>query len=588
MIPQSFIQDLLGRVDIVEVVDRYVKLKRSGANYSACCPFHTEKSPSFTVSPTKQFYHCFGCGAHGTAIGFLMEYSGMGFVDAVKDLAQGVGMQVPEAPRSEFEQRRAEDGPDLYGALLKAAQFYRNQLKDAPQAIEYLKRRGLSGDIAKKFGIGYAPDGWQGLEQVFPDYADKALTAAGLVKQNDEGRRYDVFRDRIMFPIVDVKGNIIGFGGRVLGDGEPKYLNSPETAVFEKGRELYGLFNARRAIRDAGCVIVVEGYMDVVALAQAGIEYAVATLGTATTPIHVQKLLRQSDEVVFCFDGDAAGRRAAWRALENSLAQLADGKQLRFLFLPDGEDPDTYVRKNGKAAFEELLVKADPLSRFLIDELRRNVDINAPEGRAKLLQQAKPLVKQIAAPMFSLMIRKELAQVTGVLQQELDNEFEIRTVASSAPAPARRQSPVTQSILRTVLELVVAEPRFAALIGHEDLQLGSEAPGLDQADLQALQAVVDAVNVGDAKLNLGEAFRDTPHEAAVRSAEAGALRWQERSLEPSELEAEFSGAWRQALDRIRRARIASLLEKSRRQGLSAEDQAQYRVLQQAVSPAPGK
>lgn len=588
MIPQSFIQDLLGRVDIVEVVDRYVKLKRSGANYSACCPFHTEKSPSFTVSPTKQFYHCFGCGAHGTAIGFLMEYSGMGFVDAVKDLAQGVGMQVPEAPRSEFEQRRAEDGPDLYGALLKAAQFYRNQLKDAPQAIEYLKRRGLSGEIAKKFGIGYAPDAWQGLEQVFPDYADKALTAAGLVKQNDEGRRYDVFRDRIIFPIVDVKGNIIGFGGRVLGDGEPKYLNSPETAVFEKGRELYGLFNARRAIRDAGCVIVVEGYMDVVALAQAGIEYAVATLGTATTPIHVQKLLRQSDEVVFCFDGDAAGRRAAWRALENSLAQLADGKQVRFLFLPDGEDPDTYVRKHGKAAFEELLVKADPLSRFLIDELRANVDINTSEGRAKLLQQAKPLVKQIAAPMLSLMIRKELAQVAGVLQQELDGQFEIRSQAASHPAPARRAAPATLSILRTVLELVVAEPRFAAMIGHEDLQLGSEAPGLDQADLQALIAVVDAFNVGDARINLGEAFRGTPYETAVRNAEAGALRWQERALEPSELESEFSGAWRQALDRIRRARITALLEKSRRQGLSAEDQAQYRLLQQAVSVVPGK
>lgn len=588
MIPPSFIQDLLGRVDIVEVVDRYVKLKRSGANYSACCPFHTEKSPSFTVSPTKQFYHCFGCGAHGTAIGFLMEYSGMGFVDAVKDLAQGVGMQVPEAPRSEFEQRRAEDGPDLYGALLKAAQFYRNQLKDAPQAIEYLKRRGLSGEIAKKFGIGYAPDAWQGLEQVFPDYADKALTAAGLVKQNDEGRRYDVFRDRIMFPIVDVKGNIIGFGGRVLGDGEPKYLNSPETAVFEKGRELYGLFHARRAIRDAGCVIVVEGYMDVVALAQSGIEYAVATLGTATTPVHVQKLLRQSDEVVFCFDGDAAGRRAAWRALENSLAQLADGKQLRFLFLPDGEDPDSYVRAHGKAAFEALLVKADPLSRFLIDELRRNADTNAPEGRAKLLQQAKPLVKQIAAPMFSLMIRKELALVTGVSQQELDGEFEIRSQATSTPAPARRPTQTAPSILRTVLELVVAEPRFAALIGHEDLELGRGAPGLDQADLQALEAVVDAVNVGDAKLNLGEAFRGTPHENAVRNAEVGALRWQERSLETSELEAEFSGAWRQALDRIRRSRITALLEKSRQQGLSAEDQAQYRLLQQALSVVPGK
>jgi DNA primase len=314
----------------------------------------------------------------------------------------------------------------------------------------------------------------------------------------------------------------------------------------------------------------------------------VATLGTATTPIHVQKLLRQSDEVVFCFDGDAAGRRAAWRALENSLAQLADGKQLRFLFLPDGEDPDSYVRKHGKASFEGLLAKADPLSRFLIDELRAHVDIQSPEGRAKLLQQARPLVKQIAAPMLSLMIRKELAQVAGVLQQELDAQFEIKTQVAVAAAPARRTVPAAPSILRTVLELVVAEPRFASLVGHEDLQLGSCVPGLEQADLQALSAVVDAIHAGDERINLGEAFRGTPHEAAVRNAEAGALRWQERSLQPAELEAEFSGAWRQALDRIRRARIAALLEKSARQGLSAEDQAQYRLLQQAVSTASGK
>lgn len=586
MIPQSFIQDLLGRVDIVEVVDRHVKLKRSGANYSACCPFHTEKSPSFTVSPTKQFYHCFGCGAHGTAIGFMMEYSGMGFVDAVKDLAQSVGMQVPEEARSEYTQRRAEEGPDLYGVLLQAAQFYRNQLKDAPQAIEYLKRRGLSGGIAKRFGIGYAPDGWQNLEQVFPDYADKALNVAGLVKQNEEGRRYDVFRDRIMFPIVDVKGNIIGFGGRVLGDGEPKYLNSPETPVFEKGRELYGLFHARRAIRDAGCVIVVEGYMDVVALAQAGVEYAVATLGTATTPNHVQKLLRQSDEIVFCFDGDAAGRRAAWRALENSLTQLVDGKQLRFLFLPDGEDPDTYVRSNGKAAFEDLLAKAEPLSRFLLDELCANVDINTSEGRARLMQQAKPLVKQIAAPMLSLLIRKELAQLAGVSQQELDANFEIR--AQAAPAPARRAAPATQSILRTVLELLIVEPRFAALIRRDDLTGAVGVAGVDQADLQALDAVLEATGSGEAVINLGELFRGSPHEAAVRQAEAGALRWQDRTLEPGEFEAEFRGAWEQAMVLIRKARINALLEKSKRQGWNSEEQAQYRLLQQALSMPAGK
>lgn len=586
MIPQSFIQDLLGRIDIVEVVDRHVKLKRSGANYSACCPFHSEKSPSFTVSPTKQFYHCFGCGAHGTAIGFMMEYGGMGFVDAVKDLAQGVGMQVPEEARSEQAQRRAEEAPDLYGVLLQAAQFYRNQLKDAPQAIEYLKRRGLSGEIAKRFGIGYAPDGWQNLEQIFPDYQNKALNATGLVKQADEGKRYDVFRNRIMFPIVDVRGHIIGFGGRVLGDGEPKYLNSPETAVFEKGRELYGLFHARKAIRDAACVIVVEGYMDVVALAQAGVEYAVATLGTATTPVHVQKLLRQSDDVVFCFDGDAAGRRAAWRALENSLAQLVDGKQLRFLFLPDGDDPDTYVRAHGKAAFEALLAKAVTLSRFMIDELRSKVDMNTSEGLGKLKELAKPLVKQIAAPMLSLLIRKELAQLAGVMQQELDAQFEIR--GQPVPAPARRAVPATQSILRTVLELLIVEPRLVALIKRGDLGGTVDVPGVDQTELQALDAVLEVAGAGKTALNLGELFRGSPHEEYIRQAEAGALRWQDRLLEPEELEAEFCGAWQQAVDRIRRSKIRVLLEKSQRQGLSPEDQAQYRLLQQALSVPAGK
>jgi len=558
MIPQSFIQDLLGRVDIVEVIDRYVKLKRTGSNYAACCPFHTEKSPSFTVSPTKQFYHCFGCGAHGTAIGFMMEYGGLGFVDAVKDLAQGVGMQVPEEARSEHSQRRAEEGPDLIGVLLQAAQYYRNQLKDAPRAIDYLKKRGLSGEIAKRFGIGYAPDGWQNLEQVFPDYADKALNAAGLVKQNDEGRRYDVFRDRIMFPIVDVKGNIIGFGGRVLGEGEPKYLNSPETPVFEKGRELYGLFQARRAIRDAGCVIVVEGYMDVVALAQAGIEYAVATLGTATTPVHVQKLLRQTDEVVFCFDGDAAGRRAAWRALENSLAHLADGKQLRFLFLPDGEDPDTYVRKHGKAAFEALLGRADPLSRFLIDELRSRVDVQTSEGRARLMQQAKPLVKQIAAPMLSLLIRKELAQLAGVMQQELDAQFEIRGQPAQAPAPQRRPTAVRPSILRTMLDLIVCDPCLGKLIDRTELASGIELsiPELDREDWKVLDALLQASGQQAEGANLGEIFRGTPLESAMQLAEARALKIMEQLPSAAEREAEFQDAWQQVLARIRRFQAA--------------------------------
>src|SRR5262245_17133552 len=423
MIPQSFIQDLLSRVDIVEVIDRHVKLKRAGANHVACCPFHSEKTPSFTVSPAKQFYHCFGCGAHGTAVGFLMEQSGMGFVEAVKELAQSVGMKVPEMERSEAAQRRAEQGVTLYEVLLRAAQHYRSRLKEAPQAIAYLKKRGLSGEIAKSFGIGYAPDEWQGLAAAFADYDGKPLAEAGLVKSNEDGRRYDVFRNRIMFPIVDVRGNVIGFGGRVIeggsadsaAQGSPKYLNSPETPVFEKGRELYGLYQARRAIRDAGRVLVVEGYMDVVALAQAGVEYAVATLGTATTPLHVQKLLRQADEIVFSFDGDNAGRKAAWRALENSLSQLTDGKQVKFLFLPESEDPDTYVRKHGQRGFEELLACAVPLSKFLLDELGSRGDLATAEGRARCVHEAKPLLKQMQAGALRPQLVRGLAGETRLV-----------------------------------------------------------------------------------------------------------------------------------------------------------------------------
>ncbi len=521
MIPQSFIQDLLYRVDIVDVIDRHVKLKKAGANYVACCPFHSEKSPSFTVSQTKQFYHCFGCGAHGTAVGFLMEYSGLGFVEAVKDLAQGVGMTVPEE-RSEQPRRartESEDGEDLHAIMLTAAQFYRAALKEAPQAIEYLKKRGLSGDIAKKFGVGYAPEGWQNLERVFANYQSKALTAVGLVKQNEEGRRYDIFRDRIIFPIVDVRGNVIGFGGRVLGEGEPKYLNSPETPLFEKGRELYGLYQARRAIRDAGRVIVVEGYMDVVALAQHGVEYAVATLGTATTPMHVQKLLRQTDEIVYCFDGDAAGRRAAWRALENSLGQLADGKEVRFLFLPQGEDPDSYVRQQGKEQFEKLLDDAIPLSRFLMSELSTRVDRNTHEGRAKLLQEAKPLVKQIAAPMLSLMLRKQLAEVTGITQQELDSEFQIKGVPAPASPHRKREAYISPQPMRLLM----------LLLGNWELckRLSDEQMVLLEANPEYV-AVVEAVRFSrkhdhSSIASFLEASRDSPYAEMFEDAASRTL-----------------------------------------------------------------
>ena len=469
MIPQTFVQELLGRVDIVDVIDRHVKLKRAGANYVACCPFHTEKTPSFTVSQTKQFYHCFGCGAHGTAIGFLIEHGGLGFVDAVKELAQSVGLKVPE-DRSGANERRREESDDLHGVLLKAAQYYRSRLKDSAGAIAYLKKRGLSGEIAKRFGIGYAPDGWQNLAAVFSDYDGKPLAAAGLVKAKDDGRRYDVFRDRIMFPIVDVRGMVIGFGGRVLETGEPKYLNSPETPLFAKGRELYGLYQARRALREAGRVLVVEGYMDVVALAQCGIEYAVATLGTATTPEHVQKLLRQSDEIVFCFDGDGAGRRAAWRALENALAQLQDGKQVRFLFLPEGEDPDTFVRKHGKAGFEGQLKGARPLSRFLLDELASRVDLATAEGRANMLHAAKPLLKQMQANALRLQLVRELAEKCRTSPEEVAQLCDLgqtspsgRTASASRRVPAR---PVA-SLVAPILSLLVSSPGVAATVSEE-------------------------------------------------------------------------------------------------------------------------
>ncbi len=491
MIPQTFIQDLLHRVDIVDVIDRYVKLKRAGSNYMACCPFHSEKTPSFTVSQQKQFYHCFGCGAHGTAITFMMEYGGSGFVDAVKDLAQSVGMKVPEETRSEHSQRRAEESEDLHGVLLTAARHYRSALKDAPRAVDYLKRRGLSGEIAKRFGIGYAPEGWQNLAVAFPDYASKALVAAGLVKQN-EGKRYDLFRDRIMFPIVDVRGNVIGFGGRVLDTGEPKYLNSPETPVFEKGRELYGLYQARRAIRDAGRVLVVEGYMDVVALAQHGVGYAVATLGTATTGLHVQKLFRQADEVVFSFDGDAAGRRAAWRALENSLPELVDGKQVRFLFLPQGEDPDTYVRAHGREGLEAALENAVPLSRYLMEELTGQVDLTSAEGRAGLVHAAKPLVLKLPKNAFRALILRELAERSRLPTDEVEALCGIAPTQHrrGAPAPAASRVRTSPALWRKLLRLMLDAPQLAEGVTPDQQRLLEGDP--DFAPVVALVDIVKA------------------------------------------------------------------------------------------------
>ncbi len=465
-IPQSFIQELIARTDVVEVVGRYVQLKKGGANYMGLCPFHGEKSPSFSVSPSKQFFHCFGCGKNGNAIGFLMEHSGMNFVEAVKDLAQSYGMQVPEDEADPQERQRAaqqrQRQATLNDVLEKAGEAYRKQLKTSPRAIDYLKGRGLSGDIAKAFGLGYAPEGWRSLASVFADYQDPLLVESGLLISNTEDggeeKRYDRFRDRIMFPIRNVKGECIGFGGRVMGDGTPKYLNSPETPVFSKGRELYGLFEARTALREAGYVLVTEGYMDVVALAQSGFANAVATLGTACTADHVQKLFRFTDAVVFSFDGDAAGRRAARKALDGALPYASDVRNVKFLFLPAEHDPDSYIREHGSEAFARLVSDATPLSRFLVDVARDGCDIDSAEGRALLASQARPLWLALPDGVLKTQLLGELADLVGIGNRELqrlwlgDSSAKTQRIASpgqsggkprETSSPRRSSSPVS-------------------------------------------------------------------------------------------------------------------------------------------------
>ncbi len=456
-IPESFLQELLARADVVEIVGRHVQLKKTGANYSGLCPFHAEKSPSFTVSPTKQFFHCFGCGKHGNAIGFLMEHTGMGFVEAVKDLAGEYGMQVPEDDRSPQDRALAaqqrEKQATLTDVLEKAGESYRKHLRTSPRAIDYLKGRGLSGEVARQFGLGYAPEGWRSLASVFPQYDDPLLVESGLVIVNEEDdKRYDRFRDRIMFPIRNVKGECIGFGGRVLGDEKPKYLNSPETPVFSKGRELYGLFEARQALREKGFVLVTEGYMDVVALAQLGFPNAVATLGTACTTDHVQKLFRFTDSVVFSFDGDAAGRRAARKALEGALPYATDVRSVKFLFLPPEHDPDSYIRAFGPDAFSRYIGDATPLSRFLVDSAREGCDLSTAEGRAHMMANAKPLWSLLPDGALKRQLLAELADHAQLDARELASLWSGQRHPQGRPGtdtPTRRRSDAAPPRRRT-------------------------------------------------------------------------------------------------------------------------------------------
>jgi DNA primase len=548
VIPESFKQDLLNRVDVVEVVSRYVRLKKAGANFSGLCPFHNEKTPSFSVSPSKQFYHCFGCGAHGNAIGFLMSYGGMGYVDAVKDLAAGVGMQVPEwQPRTPQEIQQKERATDLYSVLERAMEFYRAELKKSPRAIDYLKRRGLTGEIAARFRMGYAPAGWQGLKGCFENYSDASLVECGLVIDQD-GKRYDRLRDRIVFPIFNARGAVIGFGGRVINDEDtPKYLNSPETPVFEKGREVYGLVQARDALRNSGRVLVVEGYMDVVALAQFGVGYAVATLGTATTPVHVTKLLRLADELVFSFDGDAAGRKAAWRALEVSLPLATDAKPIRFLFLPEEDDPDTYIRKHGKDAFERLVREAPTLSAFLLAELRAGADLGTAEGRSRLLVTAKPLVQKVAAPALKLQVVKAVAELAQVSQEEAERLLELRSPGGASsgftrPSPAKPQV-VTQTLENKLLTFMFARPDLALEIDTAQLNpaLAESQAMLEWVEIVRGTADPEAISGGQ----VTELIQGARHAELLESAHA------KLHMELKLPENDAVGEFRETLERLR-------------------------------------
>jgi DNA primase len=571
MIPHSFIQDLLNRLDIVDVIERYVPLKKAGSNYVACCPFHNEKSPSFTVSQAKQFYHCFGCGVHGTAISFVMEHMGLGFVEAVEELAQSVGMDVPRE-RSTGAADYRKVAPDLYEVMQVATRYYRDQLKISVRAIDYLKGRGLSGEIALKFSIGYAPDGWQNLSAAFPDYQSATLIETGLVIAGEEGKRYDRFRDRVMFPIINVRGQVIGFGGRVLDKGEPKYLNSPETPLFEKGRELYGLFQAQKAIRAGQRVLVVEGYMDVVALAQHGVEYAVATLGTATTPYHIQKLLRLSEQIVFCFDGDKAGQKAAWRALENALPHLQDGKLISFLFLPVEHDPDSFIREFGKAVFERQVADAMPLSGYLLREISSDLDLKSQEGRNQLLHRARPLLSAIASPVTSLLLRKEVAALSGISQAELEALFEIKPIAH-APRPALKKAIRTPfPVQRLLLQCLIAQPELAAKVPAD-----WHAEGADAEAIAAVLAALREAGFAMTSPALMQMFEGTSYAQALARAEADMLAWGETF----DIAGEFAGLIGKLDEGQIKQQLQPLQIKAAQGGLSGmsdQEREQYRRL----------
>ena len=563
-IPQAVCDELAARADIVEVLGARLELRKAGREYKALCPFHNETTPSFTVSPTKGFYHCFGCGAHGTALGFLMEHDHLSFVEAVEELA---GMMSVEVPREAGNPQRDSRLDQLHALLDRAATISTTALKSHQPAIEYLKGRGIDGKTAADFKIGYAPDAWDTLlKKVGSSPADvELLMAAGLIIARDSGGHYDRFRDRLMFPIRDTRGRIIGFGGRVLGDGEPKYLNSPETALFHKGRELYGLFEARKKLRDIPRLVVVEGYMDVVGLARHGVHFAVATLGTATTADHIDRLFRLTDQVVFSFDGDRAGRKAAWRAMENALPRLSDGRELRFAFMPDGHDPDSLVAEHGVAAFEQALDGALPLSDFLLHELSSQVDAKSAEGRAKMVEAAKPLIGKMQAGVYRELIIAALADAIGLPVARLAG-----MLGEAAPAVAqrdtqrtRRMSGTRQNVMRRAITLILNQPEA---VGGFDL---GQLENLDRPGTPLLKALIETIQSTPSILPsvLLERFRPHPHYRHLQSL-AAAMQENDQAID---LSAELTGCLDQLKELARSDRVEILRAKASEQSLSTSE-----------------
>ena len=571
-IPREFIDDLLTRADVVEVINARVPLKKKGREYGACCPFHNEKTPSFTVSPSKQFYHCFGCGAHGSVVTFLMEFEHLDFVEAIETLADSMGITVPRENGGKTQSpEQRQRSKDLFSLLEDASNYYQLQLKTSEQAVEYLKDRQLSGEICKRFNIGYSLSGWDNTLNFFTknqaqNYTNQQLVDSGLVIKKDDGKIYDRYRDRIMFPIRNRKGQVIGFGGRVLGDDLPKYINSPETSVFHKGRELYGFYEARKNTKKLERIIVVEGYMDVIALSQFDISYAVATLGTATTQDHITQLFRAVPEIIFCFDGDRAGKEAAWRALENAIPVMQDGKEIRFLFLPDGEDPDTQVRKIGKQAFEENYQKATSLNAYFIENLHERFNITSDEGKARFIEEASKLLQLMPDTLVKDQLILRLAKQTSIDEQVLRK----RQLSSNVNVSRISNREVRQTPVRNAISLLLNEPSLVQNVNNIEEIVLSKLPGSDLLTT-LIEALQEKPNIKPVALL--DRWKNTPFEAPLMQL----MKWQPESEDLEMLKNEFQGCLTQIRKRADEAKIESLLHIERTTGLT-ESQRQALLL----------